>query len=157
MNKVGMLQILVIFSMIGMIYSVIRENNLFRDVSQGNLYEKVVRLNLVDMAAGKSKTKFLQKRNRVAEEKILLSQGSYYFGNSFIKSFVYPNYIYIRQCHVKQSFQLFLKTDWEGIDVSVLKGKIETSSGILEKDSYQVIHIQKNQFFMIGNLRVNVD
>lgn len=90
--------------------------------------------------------------------RISLAKGSYYIGNSWLKSFIFPNYIHVCKCPIKEPFLLLAKVDAKGLCVSVLRGKLETicKGEVYQKDKTREIYIPRNQCFFIENIRINV-
>lgn len=103
----------------------------------GNSKEKAITLSLYN--------------NRVS-----LSVGSYYIGSSLLSSFLMPNYIHISRCTLKEPVLLFAKADWNGLQLSVLKGMISTLSECHKMDETKKIFIPRNQCFYVENLRIDV-
>jgi len=98
------------------------------------------------------------KRIKVHDQ-LKLAKGTYYYlGNSFFNLF-YPNYIKVKKSYFPKPFELLIGVKDDEIEISVLKGEIETN---FSRERYRAnnkrwILIRKRDYFECNGYRFQIE
>lgn len=125
---------------------------LYEGVSYDNGRQLVLRVTYIGNEAERKDKK--RKKIMVHDQLKLVKGTHYYLGNGFFNLF-YPDYIRIKKAYFPNPLELLIGVREDGIEISVLKGEIETS---FRKEPYRTnkktwIFIPRKDYFESNGYR----